>query len=132
MRSRGSSATLAGMAHRLAMIAPLVLLAAVSAAGAQSVIPGRPPDPIDQARSRALAPVPKAPVQPSPSERFVPERRFYSPELGREIVVPGHYESRITDQQYVAPPLTGYGPRGERPVLIPGGPRPPADRRQGP
>jgi hypothetical protein len=116
----------------LRLVAPLVVLAAVSTAAAQSVIPGRPPDAIDQARQRALTPVPKAPAAPPPGERYVPERRFYSPELGREIVIPGHYESRISDQQYVAPPLIGYGPRGETPVLIPGGPRPPADLRQGP
>ena len=132
MRSLGSSANLGGMARLVAVIAPLVLLAAVSAAAAQSVIPGRPPDAIDQVRSRALTPVPKAPAAPPPSERFVPERRFYSPELGRNIVIPGHYESRITAQQYAVPPLTGHGPHGESPVLIPGGARPPADQRQGP
>ena len=67
-----------------------------------------------------------------PTQVWVPERRLYSPELGRELVVPGHYESRISDQQYSVPPITGYGPRGENPVLIPGGSRPPADVRQGP
>jgi hypothetical protein len=92
----------------------------------------RPPDAIDQARQRALTPVPRAPGIPVPAQRWVPERRFYSAELGREIVVPGHYETRITDQQYQVPPLTGYGPRGGNPVFIPGGPRPPADVRQGP
>jgi hypothetical protein len=120
------------MARSLRLLGFLVLLAAVSEAGAQGATPGRPPDPIDSVRSRALAPVPKAPTPPPPGERFVPERRFYSPELGREVVVPGHYESRISDQQYVVPPLTGYGPHGEGPVLIPGGERPPADQRQGP
>jgi hypothetical protein len=93
---------------------------------------GRPPDAIDQARQRALTPVPRTPAVAPPAQRWVPERRFYSPEFGREIVVPGHHERRISDQQYAVPPLTGYGPRGENPVFIPGGERPPADLRQGP
>jgi hypothetical protein len=92
----------------------------------------RPPDAIDQARQRALAPVPRTPIAAPPAQVWVPERRFYSSELGRQIVVPGHYETRITDQQYAVPALTGYGPRGENPVPIPGGTRPPADLRQGP
>ena len=95
-------------------------------------VPGRGPDAIEQVRRRALAPVPQAPGLPTASERWVPERRFYSSEYGREIVIPGHYETRITDQQYAVPPLTGTGPRGEGPVFFPGGSRPPADLRQGP
>jgi hypothetical protein len=97
-----------------------------------TTVPGGPVDPIEQARRRALAPVPKAPAPPLPAYVWVPERRFYSSELQREIVVPGHYETRITDQQYTVPPLTGYGPQGQNPVYIPGGQRPPADLRQSP
>jgi hypothetical protein len=95
-------------------------------------MPGRPVDPIEQARRRALAPVPKVPAPAAPTYVWVPERRYYSGELQREIVVPGHYETRITDQQYTVPPLTGYGPQGQNPVYIPGGQRPPADLRQSP
>jgi hypothetical protein len=92
----------------------------------------RPPDVIDQARQRALSPVPQAPGIATPGERWVPERRFFSPVYGRELVVPGHYETRINDQQYAVPPVTSYGPQGQTPVFIPGGERPPADVRQGP
>lgn len=95
-------------------------------------IPTRPPDPIGRARDRAMTPIPRAPDTPAPGQRWVPERRFYSAELGREIIVPGHYETRITDQQYSVPPLTGHGPQGQGPVYIPGGERPPADLRQAP
>lgn len=94
-------------------------------------IPGSGSDAIDQARQRALAPIPQAPGPPPPSDRWVPERRVFSSEYQREIIIPGHYESRITGQQYVVPPLTGYGTRGELPVVIPGGDRPPADQRPG-
>ncbi len=120
------------MKHILAFPALALWLAALGVASAQTPLLGRPPDVIDQARQRALAPVPRGPVTPTPSQTWVPERRFYSPELGRSIVVPGHYESRISDQQYAVPPITGYGPQGQNPVLIPGGERPPADVRQGP
>ena len=52
-------------------------------------------------------------------------------EYQREIIIPGHYEIRITGQQYAVPSLPGYGTRGELPVVIPGGDRPPADQRPG-
>jgi hypothetical protein len=94
--------------------------------------PGGSADPIEQARRRALAPVPRASAPPLPTSLWVPERRYYSSELQREIIVPGHYETRITDQQSNVPPLTGYGPQGQSPVYIPGGQRPPADLRQSP
>jgi len=103
------------------------------AAPTTSIPLGRSPDVIDQARQRALAPVPQAPGIPPPDARWVPERRFFSPQYGREIVVPGHYETRINPQQYAVPPITVYGPQGQLPpIVIPGGERPPAELRQGP
>jgi hypothetical protein len=93
--------------------------------------PGRP-DVIDQARQRALAPMPRAPEPPAATQVWVPEQRFYSSELQRDLVVPGHYETRITDQQYGVPPLTVYGPQGQQPMLIPGGERAPGAVRQAP
>ena len=112
-----------------------MLLVVLGAASAAAQIGGgltRPPDPIDQARQRAMTPVPKLPSPQPPSERWVPERRMYSPEYQRDVVIPGHYEGRITDQQYSVPPQIIYGPRGENPITIPGGQRPPADLRQSP
>ena len=95
-------------------------------------IPGRGPDAIDQARRQALTPIPRAPGLPPPSsDQWVPERRVFSSEYQREIIIPGHYESRITSQQSTVPSLPGYGTRGELPVVIPGGNRPPADQRPG-
>jgi hypothetical protein len=120
------------MTRAIATLALSAWLAAAAAAWAQAPPLGRPADAIEQARQRALTPVPKLPAPPPPGERWVPELRTYSPELGRQIVVPGHYEHRITDQQYSVPPQIIYGPLGESPVAVPGGPRPPADQRQGP
>lgn len=95
-------------------------------------IPGRGLDAIGQARQRALAPIPQAPGLPAPpSDQWVPERRVFSSEYQREIIIPGHYESRINGQQSTVPTLPGYGTRGELPVVIPGGDRPPADQRPG-
>ena len=94
--------------------------------------PGRGPDAIDQARQRALAPIPQAPGLPAPpSDQWVPERRIFSSEYQREIIVPGHYESRINGQQTTVPTLPGYGTGGQLPVVIPGGVRPPPDQRPG-
>jgi hypothetical protein len=126
----------------LFLVASLLSVAAVKSAESQltsippaqptTSIPGRGPDAIDQARQRALAPIPQAPALPSaPSDQWVPERRVFSSEYQREIILPGHYESQITSQQSTVPTLPGYGTRGELPVVIPGGERPPVDRRPG-
>jgi hypothetical protein len=128
----------------LALLLAPSLLSAAAASGAVGQItsippslptisiPGRGPDAIDQARQRALAPIPQAPGLPAPPpDQWVPERRVFSPEYQREVIIPGHYERRITGQQSAVPPLPGYGTRGELPVLIPGGDRPPADQRPG-
>jgi hypothetical protein len=124
------------------LVSSFLLVAAVNSAESQLTsippalptisIPGRGPDAIDQARQRALAPIPRAPGLPAPpSDQWVPERRIFSSEYQREIILPGHYESRITGQQSTVPALPGYGTRGELPVVIPGGDRPPADQRPG-
>lgn len=126
----------------LFLVASLLSIAAVNSAESQITsippaqptisIPGRGPDAIGQARQRALAPIPQAPGLPAPpSDQWVPERRVFSSEYQREIIIPGHYESRINAQQATVPALPGYGTRGELPVVIPGGDRPPADQRPG-
>jgi hypothetical protein len=141
---RVAAATLGVVMHRLALFlaASLLSIATVNSAESQITsippvqptisIPGRGPDAIGQARQRALAPVPQAPGLPAPpSDQWVPERHVFSTEYQREIIIPGHYESRVTGQQSTVPTLPGYGTRGELPVVIPGGDRPPADQRTG-
>jgi hypothetical protein len=93
---------------------------------------GPAPSAIDQSRSLSTHGVPKLGAATTPTERLVPERRVRDPLTGREIVIPAHYERRITDQQWWVPPLTGYGANHEGPVHIQGGSQPPADQRQAP
>ncbi len=122
----------------------LALLATAGAAGAQIVRPQisgpakgayeqlHPPSALDQVRQQATQPPPPLPLPPQPGERWVPERRVYKPDLGREIIVPGHYERRVSDQQYVVPSLPAYDPSTGVTITNPGGERPPVDLRQGP
>jgi hypothetical protein len=126
----------------IVLVSSVLSIAAVNSAESQltsippaqptTSIPGRGPDAIDQARQRALAPIPQAPGLPAPpADQWVPERRVFSSEYQREIIIPGHYESQITGQQSTVPTLPGYGTGGQLPVVIPGGVRPPADQRPG-
>lgn len=89
------------------------------AGGGTPTRPGLAPSPIDQSRAlstRGLPPLSPAPV---PDSRLVPERRVRVPGTDREIVIPSYYERRLPDQSWQAPPVTGYGTRGEGPIYIP-------------
>jgi hypothetical protein len=111
----------------------LLIVGAPIAAPAQRPLPTvRPPDAIDRAHGMATRPLPKLPDAPPPAERWVPERRVFSPELRREIVVPGHYERVLSDTQSRVPPLHGTIPEEGRTIVIPGGDRPPAETRNSP
>jgi hypothetical protein len=91
-----------------------------------------PPAPVDQVREQAMRRSAPLPLPEPPAERLVPERRLYAHELGRNVVIPSHYERRISDQQYAVPTLPVYEWNGGLAGIIPGGNRPPADVRQGP
>ncbi len=133
MRTRRAFATLTVMKCSLVILAVLASLAAASPAPAQSGLPGgRPPDAIDRAKASATRPYTTLPPPAPPAERYVPERRFFSPEFGREVVVPGHWERRISDQRVEVPPLLATDARTGATVLVPGGERPPVESRQGP
>jgi len=92
----------------------------------------RPADPIERARERATQPLPSAPAPAVPSERWVPERRVYLPQPGGVVIVPGHFERRISDQIVVVPTLPAYSLAGQRTVIIPGGERLSPELRQSP
>jgi hypothetical protein len=63
----------------------------------------------------------------------VPERQVHLPALGRTVVIPGHYERRLTDQQYAVPTLPAYDTTsGIAIIILPGGERLPVDLRPGP
>jgi hypothetical protein len=118
---------------RVTVLAVMLLAGAASPTFAQRALSTvRPPDAIDRAQGMATRPMPTLPDAPTPAERWVPERRVFSPELRREIVVPGHYERVLSDTQSRVPPLHGVIPEEGRTVVIPGGDRPPAEIRGGP
>jgi len=127
------------------LLVPLVLGAAAGPARAQAIPPLpvggpaqgalqqiHPPSPLEQVREQALRRSAPLALPPPPSERWVPEQQRFAPELGRNVVIPGHYEERITDQQYPVPPLPATDRTTGVTVTIPGGQRPPAELRQGP
>ena len=120
-------------AGAVGMLVAAAMAMGAGAAGAQGSLPSvRPPDAIDRARGMATKPLPGVPPPPPVEERWVPERRFYSPQLGQEVVVPGHYERRITDQQSQVPPLNAITRPDGRQIPIPGGEHPPAEIRSAP
>jgi len=129
----------------VALLPALAVLAGAGVAPAQIIAPPRlggpardalqqlrPPSPLEQVREQAMRRSPPLPLPAPPGERWVPERRLYLPEAGRDVLIPGHYERRISDQQYAVPPLPAYSVGGGGTVTVPAGQRPPADLRQGP
>ena len=91
-----------------------------------------PPTPLRQVRERSLAPSPPLPLPAPPFERWVPERVVFVPEFGRTLRIPGHFERRLTDQQYAVPTLPASDVHTGATVILPGGDRLPADLRPGP
>jgi hypothetical protein len=91
-----------------------------------------PPSPNEQVREQSMRRSPPLPLPPPVSERWVAERRVFAPELGREVIIPGHYEQRVSDQQYAVPPLSAYDVGSGLSVALPGSARPPVELRQGP
>jgi hypothetical protein len=112
------------------LLAPLLSMAAPVAA--QGLPGGRPPDAIDRARGLATQPFSRPAAPDRPTDRWVPPRRVYSPELGREVVVPGHYERDVNGQRVETPPLVTTTPDGRNPAVVPGGERPPVEQRATP
>jgi hypothetical protein len=118
----------------LTMIVAGVLLAQVSGAFGQTMGPGapqpglpggRPPDAIDHARGLATQPFNTLPLPPQqPAQRYIPEKRMYSPELGRDVQVPGHFAQPTPDCRVIEPPMIVPGPQGRAPLYMPGGERP--------
>jgi hypothetical protein len=133
LRIRIASATLSSVKRATRfIITPALLLIAAAPAAAQGLPGGRPPDAIDRARGLATQPFSAPPAPERPSERYVPPRRIYSPALGREILVPGHYERDVNGQRVEVPPLVTTTPEGRNPTVVPGGERPPVEQRGAP
>jgi hypothetical protein len=116
----------------IALLAAAVAILACGGGGAAAqTTPQTAPDPIEASREISRQTFPAPPPQ-QPSEVWVPERRVPVPGADKEVVVPGHWERRASDQRSVVPPLSGYESRGGKIIHIPGGERPPAPIRRGP
>ena len=91
-----------------------------------------PPSPLEQVTRQSLRQAPPLPPPTPPVEQWIPERQVFAPDLGRVVVVPGHYERRISDQLYSVPTLQVFDGTSGIPILVPGSDRPPIEVRQGP
>ena len=89
------------------------------AGGGAPTRPALAPNPIDQSRELSTRGLPPLPPAPAPEWRLVPERRVHVPGTDREIVIPSYYERQFPDRAPQAPPVTGYGTRGEGPIYVP-------------
>jgi hypothetical protein len=91
-----------------------------------------PPTPLEQVLQHSLQKAPPLPPPTPQAERWVPERQVFAPNLGRVVVVPGHYERRISDQLYSVPTLQVFDGTSGTPIIVPGSDGPPVDVRLGP
>ena len=100
---------------------PVSALAQAGASGfVRSPVPGsQPSSALDRATSLAEQPFYTVPMPAPPTEQYIPDRRVYVPQVGREIDVPGHFGQRTPDGQIVEPPMTIPNPNGGPPVFLP-------------
>ena len=89
---------------------------------------------IEQLERSVTKPVPQAPLPTvsRPDSVWVPDRQLPDVVHGGTLLVPGHWERRLSDREYYAPPLTICGSATGECVTIPAGVRPPPTERQAP
>jgi hypothetical protein len=87
-------------------------------------------DRLNSATTRPLPQTP-APVAPTPSDMWVPDRFVQVPGTASNVLVPGHWERRLSDHQVYTPPLSGRATNGDI-VNFPAGTQPPVNERQAP
>jgi hypothetical protein len=87
----------------------------------------------DRLRNQSTRPVPQVspPATPRSTMIWVPDRHVPVPGVSDNVLVPGHWEQRLSDHQVYTPPLIGRTPDGGV-VNFPAGPRPPIAERQSP
>ena len=85
---------------------------------------------IDQLERSVTRPVPQAPPPTvwRPDSVWVPDRSLPDPVQGR-VLVPGHWERRLSDGEYYGPPMTICGAATGECVIVPAGVRPPPERQ---
>ena len=88
----------------------------------------------DRLNQSSTRPVPQtpAPTVTPPSSTWVPDRFVQVPGVDGQVLVPGHWERRMSDHEVYTPPLTGRTPQGDTTIQFPAGSRPPANERQYP
>src|SRR6266446_110996 len=73
----------------------------------------------------------KSPTVPTPEATWVPDRYVQVPGTDGPVLVPGHWERRLSDHEVYTPPLVGRTPNGDT-INFPAGARPPVNERQAP
>jgi hypothetical protein len=87
----------------------------------------------DRLRESTTRPVPQVPppVVVPPDMTWVPDRHVHVPGVDGPVLVPGHWERRLSTHEVYTPPLTGTTPRGDI-IHFPAGAQPPVHQRQTP
>ena len=87
-------------------------------------------DRLDRSTTRPVPQVQAPAVSPS-VDVWVPDRYVQTPQGDPSVLVPGHWERRLSDHEVYTPPLIGTTPNGDV-INNPAGVRPPANERQAP
>jgi len=88
-------------------------------------------DRLNQSSTRPLPQTPAPTVRP-PDTSWVPDRFVQVPGVDGQVLVPGHWERRLSDHEVYTPPLTGRTPQGDTTIHFPAGTRAPVNERQFP
>jgi hypothetical protein len=88
-------------------------------------------DRLNQSSTRPVPQTPAPTVRP-PDSMWVPDRFVQVPGVDGQVLVPGHWERRLSDHEVYTPPLTGRTPQGDTTIQFPAGTRPPVHERQFP
>jgi hypothetical protein len=122
----------------LVMAVAILSVGSVHAAFAQMKSPPGGTTPsgaiFDRLNRSSTRPVPQTPaptVRP-PDMSWVPDRFVQVPGTDGQVLVPGHWERRLSDHEVYTPPLTGRTPQGDATIQFPAGTRPPVNERQYP
>jgi len=122
----------------LVMAVAILSVGSVHAAFAQMKSPPGGTTPsgaiFDRLNRSSTRPVPQTPaptVRP-PDMSWVPDRFVLVPGTDGQLLVPGHWERRLSDHEVYTPPLTGRTPQGDTTIHFPAGTRPPVNERQYP
>jgi hypothetical protein len=88
-------------------------------------------DRLNQSSTRPVPTTPPPSVR-QPNDLWVPDRFVQVPGADGQVLVPGHWERRLSDHEVYTPPLTGRTPQGDTTINFPAGTRPPVNERQFP